>query len=352
MKKIRVGVIGQGRSGYSIHSNAIATCLGNKFELVAVADLELARCKDAQERTGCRAYTDYRQMLKECEFDLVVDSLLSECHSEVNIELLQSGVNVLGEKPFAASVELFDKQIAAAKQSGKKLFAFQQSRFAAAYRKICEVVDSGVLGRIVEFKIRFNGFARRWDWQTLQRHIGGNLWNTGPHPLDQAVALFGSDPETIFCRMDRANTWGDAEDQVKLIFTSPGKMLVDLEISSCCTTPTPMYQIFGTRGGLCSDGCNVRWKYFLESEAPKQKLIETPLPDRGYCSEELPFHEEEWKASAEEIDYFYNISALYNNIYDVLVNGGTEVVQLDQVRRQIRIIEECHRQNPLSRLDS
>ena len=46
-----------------------------------------------------------------------------------------------------------------------------------------------MLGRIVQVSLSFSGFARRWDWQTLQEYKGGNLLNTGPHPMDQAMRL-------------------------------------------------------------------------------------------------------------------------------------------------------------------
>ena len=85
-----------------------------------------------------------------------------------------------------------------------------------------KVIRSGVLGRIVQISISFSGFARRWDWQTLQDCNGGNLLNTGPHPLDQALALFGEGMPKVACYMDRANTWGDAEDYVKLILSGEG----------------------------------------------------------------------------------------------------------------------------------
>ena len=56
----------------------------------------------------------------------------------------------------------------AAEKSGKLLAVYQQSRFAPYYRQVKKVVDSGVLGRIVQVSIAFNGFARRWDWQCIQ----------------------------------------------------------------------------------------------------------------------------------------------------------------------------------------
>ena len=49
--------------------------------------------------------------------------------------------------------------IAAAKESGRMLAPFQQSRVAPYFKKVREVIDSGVLGRIVSIDIQFSGFA-------------------------------------------------------------------------------------------------------------------------------------------------------------------------------------------------
>ena len=67
--------------------------------------------------------------------------------------------------------------IAAAKKNKRLLAPFQNSRFDAFYKKINEVIDSGVLGEIIHIRTNWSGFARRWDWQTRQadahRALGG-----------------------------------------------------------------------------------------------------------------------------------------------------------------------------------
>src|SRR5207245_2139585 len=105
------------------------------------------------------------------------------------------GFNVLCEKPFASTAADVDRMIAAAERANRTVAIFQQSRFAPYFRKVREVIASGVLGDIVQINIAFNGFSRRYDWQTLTAEMGGNLLNTGPHPLDQALQLFGTDIE-------------------------------------------------------------------------------------------------------------------------------------------------------------
>ncbi|MEA4890082.1 MAG: Gfo/Idh/MocA family oxidoreductase [Clostridiaceae bacterium] len=358
MKTLKVAIIGQGRSGWSIHGQYFKDC-GDLFQVVAVADPLEKRRLNAEKTFNCQTYTDYKPLLERTDLDLVVNSTPSYLHVPVTELFLKKGFNVLCEKPLAKNVQEVDRLIAASRESGSVFAIFQQSRFSAYFRKVKQVIDSGVLGRIVQISIAFNGFARRWDWQCIQRFNGGNLRNTGPHPLDQALQLFGGDdmPE-VFCRMDRANTFGDAEDYVKLIMTGKNRPLIDLEISSCCAYPCFTYNVQGTCGGMKGSMDEMEWRYIVPSECPPQKLVYEPLETAdglpAYCGEALTWHEEHWKVSddvdsAESFGTFANMTArYYQMLYRTLAEGAPLEVTPQQIRRQIAVIEECHRQNPLS----
>ncbi len=209
-----------------------------------------------------------------------------------------------------------------------------------------------MLGRIVQISIAYNGFHRRWDWQTLQEFYGGSLLNTGPHPLDQIIDLLDSDilPE-VYCIMDRVNTYGDAEDYVKLVLHLPGKPVIDLEISSCDAYPLFTYHIQASNGGLKGTMTHLDWKYFKPEEAPERKLqtapIENPDGTPAYCSESLKFYEEQWDLPEEQKDLFmYMVSSFYSMLYDTIVHGKPLEITPQQVRQQIAIIEKCQKQNP------
>lgn len=352
MKPINVAILGQGRSGLDIHGRYFLTDR-ERFRVTAVVDrLEDRRAK-AQSLFGCVVYDDYRALFGRDDIDLVVNSLPSYLHPPVTIDLLEHGFNVLTEKPMAATAEQVDEMIATSQRSGKMLAVFQQSRFASYYQKVKEVIASGKLGRIVQISIAFSSFARRWDWQTCQDFKGGNLYNTGPHPLDQALDLLDDWDHMpgVLCRMDRANVFGDAEDYVKLILTAPGKPLVDLEISSCQAYPNFTYNIQGTRGGLQGSLTELAWRWFDEQEAPRQHLIKTPLAHAdgspAYCSETLPWHEDSWKAGEDDTPFTTAVYRYYTTVYEHLTQGKPLVVTPQQVRLQIAVAQECHRQNPM-----
>jgi len=235
IKKLKVGIIGQGRSGKDIHAHSL-TLMPDKYEIAAVVDPLEDRCEKARQEFKCEAFKTIETMLeKRRDLDLVVNATPSHLHLPVTEQVLKAGFNVLCEKPFGRCVADVDRVIATSKKVGKTLAVFQQSRFAPYFQQVKTVVDSGVLGRIVMVKIAFNGFARRWDWQTIRKMDAGNLLNTGPHPLDQALHFIGRDamPE-VFCTMDNVHTLGDAEDHVKLILRRKNRPTIDLEISSCC----------------------------------------------------------------------------------------------------------------------
>lgn len=226
-RRIRVGIIGQGRSGYSIHADHLRR--DSRYQIVAVVDPLAERRQQAQEEFGAETYANHRKVLGRKDLDLVVNAAPSYLHVPITLEFLEAGHNVLCEKPLARRVADVDRVIEAARKAGRLLAIFQQSRFAPYFEQVRKVIDSGVLGRIVMIKIAWNGFSRRWDWQTLREYDGGNLLNTGPHALDHALQLFGEGMPEVKCVMDRTNTFGDAEDHVKLLMTGNDRPTINTQ---------------------------------------------------------------------------------------------------------------------------
>ena len=349
---LRVGVLGQGRSGYGIHCRWFEQS-PRKYRIAAVADLLADRRREAESRFGCDSYREHRDLLARDDLDLVVNALPSHLHPPVTIEALKAGHHVVCEKPAAWNVTQLDRMIAAAGKARRVFAPFQQSRYRALFRKTLEVIDSGVLGRILQVRITANGFARRWDWQTLQEYKGGNLLNTGPHFLDWAVCLQGfRKPDRVFCVMDTANTSGDADDYVKVVLRKKGAPVIDLEISSCDAYPSgETITAQGTRGGLSGGNGGLRWRWYDERQTPRQRLIRSPLPERAYCREELEFTEKSWTPTKAETDAFRWMSRqFYDHLHEVLRGGVRLEITPRQVRVQMAVMEECHRQAKLPKL--
>lgn len=347
---VRVAIIGQGRSGRDIHGAHLSRDTG-RYRIAAVVDPLPERRERAEREYGCETYADYTALLDRRDIDLVVNAAPSKFHVPVSLALLQAGFHVLCEKPLASAAADVDRLVAAAEQGGRTLAIFQQSRYAPYFSRVREVIRSGALGEIVQINIAFNGFSRRYDWQTLTSEMGGSLLNTGPHPLDQALQLFGTDiMPAVTCIMRNANSYGDAEDHVLLLLTGEGRPIIHLEISSCCRYPSYTYNVYGARGGLKGDTQRLEWETYDPASAPQLQLTRVPLekPDGtpAYCSDSLTWTKQEWTAPSGDGLFETMAQAYYAMLHRTLTEGAPLEVTPAQVRQQIAVIEECQRQNP------
>src|SRR2546427_12277748 len=129
MKKIRVGVIGVGSLGQH-HARVFAELAGAR--LVGVADVDRPRAIAIAGRHGCRAGTDYHELLPDVEAVSVVTPTL--LHHVIARTCLAAGRHVLGEKRLAARVPDARDLVAAAADRGVTLQVGHIERFNAAFR--------------------------------------------------------------------------------------------------------------------------------------------------------------------------------------------------------------------------
>ncbi|MDW7657529.1 MAG: Gfo/Idh/MocA family oxidoreductase [Bacillota bacterium] len=347
MKKMNVAIIGYGRSGRDIHTHLLKM-LPDQYNIVAYAEIDAQRRAMIKDEMGVDVYEDYTGFFGRDDIDVVINASFSHHHATINKALLQAGFNVLTEKPAAKDEPEYDSVLAVAKATGKRFFVFQQYRFSPAFKKIREVIDSGILGRIVQVSLNYDGFARRWDWQTVHAWTAGSLLNTGPHPVDHALTLMGFPQDVnVFAVMDTAQTYGDGEDYAKLILTAKDKPVVDIEISSCNAFAPKTFCVQGTRGTIYGGTDHLDWKYYTDDENPPQELTTVPLRnDKGeplYCREKLNMHAGEWDAAGKDFDE--KGKGFYRAFYDSFMNGTPFEVTQDQVKLQMRVMGQAHAQN-------
>jgi predicted dehydrogenase len=245
----------------------------------------------------------------------------------------------------ATSLADADRMVAAAAAGAKVLTIFQQRRYYPDFVKVKAVIDSGVLGRIVQIRLYGTGFSRRWDWQTLQKFGGGSLNNTGPHFLDMALQLFGPAEPQVLCALDRTLTLGDADDHVKVLLKAAGAPTIDLEISSAAAYPSELWTVLGTRGGLTGGMRELRWKWIVDDEMPPRELDTRPTPNRSYNRDQLTWHEDRWSHSDADAGAD---AQFYTDLFATIRHGAPLAITPESVRRVIWLQEECHRQNPLA----
>ena len=352
MKKLNVAIIGQGRSGRNIHGTHFLSEANKHYNVKYVVDADAFR-REAAERdfVGCKTFATYQELFGISDIDLVVNSTFSQMHYAITLDLIEHGFNVLVEKPFGRSKYECDHLIKRANEKGVVLAVFQQTFHAPYYVFTKELLESGKLGDIKEITIRYNGFARRWDWQTLQKNCAGGLYNTGPHPVGVALGLLGFDKNTklVYSKLDRCLTSGDSDDFAKLIITAPGKPVVDLEVSSVDAYSPFNIKIQGSRGCFKTTTAAYEMTYIVDGENPERPVVETFLKDENgkpvYCSENLIKHVE----SGEFDGTAFNVgtATLYEQLYYKITEGKPMDVTPEMASDIIGIIEQAHAENPM-----
>ena len=352
MKKLNVAIIGQGRSGKNIHGKYFRSDANTYYNVKYVVDEDAYRREVAEQiYPGCTALSDYTQLFYIDDIDLVVNSTYSDLHYPITRDLLLHGKNVLVEKPFARSRYECDQLIKIAKDKGVTLAVFQQTFLAPFYMFAYDLSKSGKLGEIKQVSIRYNGLARRWDWQTLQKKCAGSTYNTGPHPIGMALGFldFDKNARVAYSRLDTALTSGDADDYAKIIITAPDKPVIDIEISSIDAYSGYNLKLQGTRGTFKATPSAYEMTYITDGENPERPVIEQFLKDENgnpvYCSEKLVKHTEAEKFDGTAFDV--GTASLYSQLYFKITEGTPMTVTPEMAAEIISVIETVHAQNPL-----
>lgn len=144
MEKIKVAIIGQGRSGRNIHGEYFKSDDNANYEVVAVVEADEFRRNNAlKEYPNCKVYADYTELFGVEGIDLVVNASFSEMHYYITKDLLKRGFNVLVEKPMGRTYFECTDLIKTAKDNNVTLAVFQQSFLAPHYIHAKDVVASG-----------------------------------------------------------------------------------------------------------------------------------------------------------------------------------------------------------------
>jgi predicted dehydrogenase len=177
------------------HAKAIAEIPNARLVMTASRSEENAR--RVAEPYGADWTTDWPEVLRRRDVDIVNVCTPSGAHMPHAIEAAEAGKHVVVEKPLEITVERCDRIIAAAAAAGVKLVTIFPSRFSQTAQAIKQAADDGRFGQIVLADAyvkwyRDQAYYGPGRWQGTKRWDGGGaLMNQSIHTIDLLQWLVG-----------------------------------------------------------------------------------------------------------------------------------------------------------------
>lgn len=308
-KAVKVGIIGGGLMG-----KEVASAFGRwfalkdfpvKVELCSVCDLNEAALEWYEQiPTVTQRTTDYRELLANDEIEVVYVALPHNLHKQYYLEVLESGKDLLAEKPFGIDLEAAKTIKASAEKLGRFVRCSSEMPFLPGPQRVVEEIKSGSIGQIIEVKAGFCHSsdmdpAKGINWKRQSRFCGeiGVMGDLGMHVLHIPLRL-GWLPDHVYAQLQKiitkrpdgnggwaeSDTWNNATLSTNLqIGKESIPMLMEMKRLAPGQTNTWYIEVLGTNGGVkySTKDTKAFWRFERRQEQWWQRVdlgFQVPFP--------------------------------------------------------------------------
>ena len=228
-------------------------------ELVGVADPSRTDlCESlARERGIGRVYPDYASLLSDAQPDGVICCAENARHVDVVEACAAAGVPVMLEKPMADSLDHARRIADLARGSGIGVMTNWPFLWSPTFHCLLDLVRSGGLGRIFEFRLRAGHAGptggtmpedRRAGWWFFRELGGGALLDFCCYGACESLALIGEEAEYVVALADRlCYDFGDTEDNAVMLVRYPSAFAILEATWTQHGDPGPHLTVWGTK---------------------------------------------------------------------------------------------------------
>jgi predicted dehydrogenase len=336
---IRVALASYGMSGEVFHAPLIDA--SPHFELYKV--LERNHSKSKEHYPEVQIVRSFDDILNDAQVDVVVVNTPNIYHYEMGKQALEAGKHVVMEKPFTNTSEEARKLITLAEEKGKILTVFQNRRFDSDFMTVQKVINSNMLGYLVEYEAhydRYRNFIQQNTWKEESGPGSGILYNLGSHMIDQALVLFGL-PKGLTAKLSIQREGGQAHDAYHLIL-SYEKFHVVLKSSYLVRDEGPRYKILGNLGTFTKYGLDTQEDCLKAGMSPLSSDWGAEPPEIwGTLDTEINGLNFRGEVVSENGDY----KLFYENLADAINKQAPLAVKATEAMQVIALIELAIRSN-------
>lgn len=198
---LNVAIVGCGDIVRKFHCPALKHLRSNGlFRVAALVDPEIERAKALQKHfREAVCFCDISQ-LSAPSIDLAVVATPPHLHAALSIALLNSGINVLCEKPMAIDLVEAKSMLDSANENGLLLAVGLVQRFFSAVQVIQDILKQGIIGQAESITITRGGTPGKvTDWRYRKQLAGGGiLMEVGIHHIDEMIWWLGYPEEIVY----------------------------------------------------------------------------------------------------------------------------------------------------------
>ena len=344
MQTINTALCSFGMSGHLFHAPFIE--VNPYFNLYGV--LERTKNLAQNKYPKIKTFRSLESMLQDDAIELIILNTPSVTHYEIAKKIINARKHLVVEKPFTATVLQGQELIALANEHDILMSVYHNRRWDSDFKTVKKVLDSGVLGNVVEAEFHFDryepGLSYKAHKETPTEGVGA-LYDLGSHLIDQALQLFGV-PNEVYAHLDTFRKDSKVADyfDVKLYY---GNHLVTLKSSYFVREALPAYQIHGTNGTFIKTKSDVQEGELQKGNKPNSANwgVE-PDSEKGllHIMKDGKSHREIIESEAG--DYM----AYYNGIYEAIRNHKSLPVSAEDGIMVIQIIEAALKSNKEKRV--
>lgn len=201
-------------------------------EVVALYNRTLSRAEERAKQFSIKHFYDDAEMLfKNHDFDVADIITDVDTHFQFVEMAARYKRNVICQKPMAPKHDIAKKMLQVCKDAGVKMYVHENYRWQPQVRRVKEILDAGVIGKIFKAHTAWCCAFPVFDNQPFLAELEEfALTDQGSHQFDVVRYLFG-EVKTMYCRTMRVNPTIKGEDAATTIFGMQSGVTVVTDIS-------------------------------------------------------------------------------------------------------------------------
>jgi predicted dehydrogenase len=300
MGKFRVAVVGVGSIAQIVHLPVLKKM--ENVDLVAICDVDEGKVNSITDKFKIpNWYFLIDNLIKSEKLDAVHICTTSHYHFPMSYMALNSGINVLVEKPIALNSNDAEKLVELARKKKLTMLVGMQNRFRDDVQTLREFLKNDELGEIYYIKA---GWLKRWQknplkaWQTNKGQAGGGvLIDIGSQLIDLALFLTNMPKIRSVRLFDYSlNPNAKVEESALAVIETESHISITIEVSWRMHMENDMVytHIFGKKGSAYLNPLRIQKELHGNLVNVTPMVVQNPA-DRYK------------RASEAEIRHFYNV---------------------------------------------